>query len=163
MKLQGAWIILQRSIVVPLWIEWNMVEMFQDPKPTQCNKKISKKSCTNTENQEFRSPDSTFQLSFYGGNYTGSFWGLPIELARPDGAVTFTRLCKASTVSMHSFGCWEPRLSKKYRVDRGYHNISGSIFKSFKSRWLPGCTAARSIPWEFANRQLGDTDAWMYS
>jgi hypothetical protein len=36
-------------------------------------------------------------------------------------------------------------LSKKYRVDRGYHNtgIPGStIFKLFKSRWVPGCTAA---------------------
>ena len=65
---------------------------------------------------------------------------------------------------MRSFDCWEPQLSKKYRVDRGYYNISGStIFKLFKSRWLPGCTAAGRIPYEFANRQLGDTDAGMYS
>jgi hypothetical protein len=28
----------------------------------------------------------------------------------------------------------------------------------FKSRHLPGCTAAGRIPWEFANRQLGDTE-----
>jgi hypothetical protein len=41
----------------------------------------------------------------------------------------------------------EPQLSKKYRVDRGFHNISGStVFKLFKSRWVPGCTAAGRIP-----------------
>jgi hypothetical protein len=45
-----------------------------------------------------------------------------------------------------------------------YHNILGStIFKLFKSRWVPGCTAAGMIPWEFANRQLVGTDAGMYS
>ena len=44
---------------------------------------------------------------------------------------------------MRSFDGWEPQLSKKYRVDRGPHNISGStIFKLYKSRWVPGCTAA---------------------
>ena len=49
------------------------------------------------ENHDFWSPASTFQWCFYGGNYIGISWGLPTELARPDGVVTFTRLCKAST------------------------------------------------------------------
>jgi hypothetical protein len=49
-------------------------------------------------------------------------------------------------------------------VDRGSYNILGStIFKLFKSRWLPGCTAAGRIPQEFADSQLGDIDAGMYS
>jgi hypothetical protein len=53
---------------------------------------------------------------------------------------------------MGAFDCCEPQLSKKYRVDKVYmyyvYNISEStIFKLFKSRWVPGCTAAgRRIP-----------------
>jgi len=44
---------------------------------------------------------------------------------------------------MRSFDCWEPQLSKKYRVDRGYYNILGStIFKLFKSKW---CRAAQLL------------------
>jgi hypothetical protein len=47
---------------------------------------------------------------------------------------------------MRSFDYWKPQLSKKYtsRVNssRRYQNISGStIFKLFKSRRLPGCSA----------------------
>ena len=152
MKIQGAWIILHRNIVVPQYqTGWKWT---RTAKPTQCNKKFSKKGCARLQNHNFWSPATTFQWCFYGGNYIGIFWGSTIELARPDGALTFTRLCKASTGYYHgmrsfhgSFGCWEPQLSKKYRVDRGYYNISGStIFKLFKSRWLPGSTAAGRIP-----------------
>ena len=49
------------------------------------------------ENHEFWSPASTFQWCFYGGNNIGIFWGPPIDLGRPDGAVTFTRFPRAST------------------------------------------------------------------
>ena len=53
------------------------------------------------------------------------------------------RAPRPAPVIMRSFDCWEPQLSKKYRIDRGFHNISDStIFKLFKSRWAPGCTAA---------------------
>jgi hypothetical protein len=38
-------------------------------------------------------------------------------------------------------------MSKKYRVDKVYHDISGStIFKLFESRWVPSCIAAGRIP-----------------
>jgi hypothetical protein len=116
------------------------------------------------ENHTFWSPDFHFQWCLYGGNYMEIFRGLTTELAR------WTRLkfyhpgyARPSFVIMRSFDCWEPRPSKRYRVDMGFHNISGSmIFKLFKSRWVPGCTASGRSPWEFANRQVGDTDATMY-
>jgi hypothetical protein len=90
------------------------------------------------ENHEFWSPARTFQRCFYGGNYIGILWGLSIELARPDGAVTFTRLHKASRWDLHppllcalstaeSLSC--PKCHAKCipgRVDRGPHDISGS-------------------------------------
>jgi hypothetical protein len=50
---------------------------------------------------------------------------------------------RPAPVIMRSFDWWEPRLSKKYRVDRGYYNILGStIFKLFKSRV---CRAAQLL------------------
>jgi hypothetical protein len=49
-------------------------------------------------NHEFWSPASTFQWCFYGGNYMGIFWGSPIGLDIPDGAVIFTSLRKASSI-----------------------------------------------------------------
>jgi hypothetical protein len=85
----------------------------------------------------------------------GIFRGLPIELARPDGVVTFTRLCKAiiryyrlcALSTAESLGC--PKSIGSILVDRGFHNISGStIFRLFKSSWVPGwpgCTAAGRI------------------
>jgi hypothetical protein len=51
------------------------------------------------------------------------------------------------------YGCYNPKL-----------DILGStIFKSFKISRAPGCEAAGRIPKEFANPQLGVTDAGMYS
>ena len=49
------------------------------------------------QKHDFWSPGSTFQWRFYGGNYIGISWGLPTELARPDGVVTFTSLRRAIT------------------------------------------------------------------
>jgi hypothetical protein len=49
------------------------------------------------ENHDFWSPDCTFSLCFDGGNYIGISWGLPTELARPDGVVIFTMFHKSST------------------------------------------------------------------
>ena len=95
MKTQGAWIISHRNIVAPThqtgW-KWT-----RTAKPTQCNKKFSKKCCASMKKHEFWSPASTFQWCFYGGNYIGIFWGSSIELDRPDGEATFSRLHKAST------------------------------------------------------------------
>ena len=163
MKIQGAWIISHRNIVKPPYqTGWKWT---RTAKSTQRNKKISKKCCTSMENHQFWSPGSTFQWCFYGGNYIGIFWGLPIELARPDGTVTLDLpgCARPAHVIMRSFDCWEPQLFKKYFADRGFHNILGStIFKLFKSRWVSGCTAAGRTPQEFANRQLGDIDAGMY-
>ena len=49
------------------------------------------------ENHEFWSAGNTFQWCFYGDNYIWIFWGSSTELARPDGAVIFTSLRRAST------------------------------------------------------------------
>jgi hypothetical protein len=45
----------------------------------------------------FWSPGCSFRWWFYGGNYINIFWGSSIELGRPDGKATFTRLSEAST------------------------------------------------------------------
>jgi hypothetical protein len=49
-------------------------------------------------------------------------------------------------VIMPSFECWEPQLSKKYIIEIGHTNISGSIiFKLFENRLVLCCTAAGGI------------------
>ena len=74
-----------------------MVEMDQDPQIYRTQQENFKKMLRKYENHEFWSPGITFQWRFYGGNYIGISWGLPIELDRPDGVVTFTSLRKSST------------------------------------------------------------------
>jgi hypothetical protein len=144
--MQGTWIISHRNIggrPHHIRCKWT-----RTAKPTQCNKKISKKCWASMENHEFWSPDCTFQWCFYGGIYIEIFWGSSVELARP-GRGNVYKVAQGQhplLCAFSSFDCWEPPLSKKYRVDRVAHNISGStIFKFFKSR-VPGCTAAGRIP-----------------
>jgi hypothetical protein len=98
MKIQGIWKIPLRSIGVPPY--QTRCKWARTASRTRYNEKISKKKnlfLWIMENHELWSPGSTFQWCFYGGNYIGSFWGSLIELARPDGAVTFTRLRRASS------------------------------------------------------------------
>jgi hypothetical protein len=88
-----------------------------------------------------------FNGCFFGCNYSGIFWGSTIELARPDGAVTFTRSHEPAPVisGMCSWDCREPQLPKKYRVDLGSHNISGStilcvqVVQKQVGAWLHSC------------------------
>ena len=99
---KGAWIISARSIRVPYppikqGGNRTRVETAQDHQTWTTQQENFKKSWASMENQEFWSPGSTFQCCFYGGNYIRIFWGSSIDLARPDGEVTFTRLPKAST------------------------------------------------------------------
>ena len=95
------------------------------------------------ENYEFWSPSSTFQWCFHGGNYIGIFWGLQIDLARPDGEATFTRLPEAST---HYYALIRLLKAKKYRVDIQIRR--GPIFRgqqcSSRSK-AGGCRAAQLL------------------
>ena len=87
------------------------------------------------ENHELWSPGSTFQWCFYGGNYIGIFWGLPIELARPDGEVAFTRLCRASTCYYALF-----RLLRASAVQKSIGSIGGTTI--FQGQQYSSCSTA---------------------
>jgi hypothetical protein len=97
------------------------------------------------ENHNFWSPDCTFQWCFYGGNYIGTSWGLPTELARPDGVVTFTRFHKASTRYYALFRL----LIKSLSCPKSIGSIGGStIFQGqqYSSCWKAGgCRAAQLL------------------
>jgi hypothetical protein len=56
-----------------------------------------KKSCESMNNHEFRSPASTFQWCFYGGNCVGIVSGSQSDRAGPADTVTFTSLRKGIT------------------------------------------------------------------
>jgi len=118
-------------------------------KPSQRHKKIPKKKWGKYGKSQFFGARLHFSMVILCRQLQKDFY----EVARG----------QHPAVIILSFDCWEPQLSKKYRVERGYPDISGSkIFKLFKSSWVPDCRAAGSIPYEFAYRQLGDTDAGMY-
>ena len=147
MKIQGTWIIPHRNIVKPPhqtgW-KWT-----RTAKPTQRNKKISKKMLHKYGKTQILIARLHFSMVVLWGqlhkdflrfaNWTSSSGrrGNFYQVARGQHPL----LCALSTTDQ------EPQLSKQYRVDRWWPYILGStIFKLFKSRRLPGCTAAGRIP-----------------
>ena len=98
MKIHFTWIISPRSIVMhphQTWCKWTRARSWGPPALHDATRKKQincARSGARLKYHKFWSPGSTFQWCFYGVSYIGIFWGLPIELARPDGAVTFTSL-----------------------------------------------------------------------
>ena len=149
MKIQGTWIIPLRSTGVPPY--QTRCKWARTASRTRYNKKISKKKIVFVDYGKSRTlvARQHFSMMLLWRQLHREFLRF-VNWTRPSGwRGNFYQVTQGQllAVIMRSFDCWEPQLSKKYRVDRGFHNISGStIFKLFKSRWVPGCTAAGRIP-----------------
>jgi hypothetical protein len=71
------------------------------------------------------------------------FWGLPIELARPDGAVTFTRMCKQHPLVRDISTAESLSCPKKIRSIEGTTKFQGQQYSSCSK--ADGCRAAQLL------------------
>ena len=97
-----------------------------------------------------------FLMVFLWRQLHRDFCSSTIELARPDGAVTFTGLREASTGYITLF-----RLLRQYFL--AFNNIQVVQKQVVAGLHIAAEAAAGRIPLEFANRQSDDAGARMYS
>jgi hypothetical protein len=116
-KLQGAWIILhitEKYCDTPYQTWW---KRNKTAKPTQCNKKF-KKMLHKYGKSQILIARQHFSMALLWRQLHSDFMRFA-NWTRPFGRhCNFYQVVQAAPVSMRSFDCWEPQLSKKSRVDQ---------------------------------------------
>ena len=160
MKIQGSWIISPRNVVVTDLS--NSVEMDQDhrawtwlPAHWQCNKKNSKKMLCKYEKSRILIAMKHFSMDLLWGQLQRDFLRF-VNWTRPSGRRgNFYQVAQGQ----HPLLC-ALSTAESLSCPKSIGSIGGSTI--FQSQQYSTCPKART-PYEFANRQLGDSDAGMYS